>query len=244
MEDTPKTTPAKILAWLTGALSTVIGLCWAVITYVFPDPTVFGLGVINWKNFLSFFAAFVFLGILLLSIMSWRLPIFLRRSVNLVLAVFLAGVFFVIGMEYAKPSFEFARAQDRIVENDSPTLFGKRVEMVNNVRISLMGCNFIAQTPSCIFEINSTNRDREIGVRGTSAVFEPDGNNLRLDKILVGNEELRTSSIELVRNLNTKVTLIFRQTRNNLSIIPSVKLVITGLENYEQVVKFNDVPTR
>ena len=54
MEATSKSTPAKLLAWLTGALSTVIGVCWAVVTYVFPDPSVFGLGVVNWKNFLSF----------------------------------------------------------------------------------------------------------------------------------------------------------------------------------------------
>lgn len=241
MEATLQSTPTKLLAWLTGALSTVIGLCWAVITYVFPDPTVFGLGVVNWKNFLSFFAAFVFMGALLLSIMTWRLPTFLRRTVNLVLAAALSAGFFVIGSEYAKPSFEFAREQDRIIENDSPTLLGKRVEMVDNVRISLVSCNFIAQTPSCVFEFNSTNKDREIQVRTVSAVFEPDGNNLRLEKTLVGNEELKYGSIELVRNLSTKVTLIFKQTRNDLSTIPSIKLVLSGFDNYERVVKFNEV---
>jgi hypothetical protein len=144
-------------------------------------------------------------------------------------------------MEYAKPSFEFAKAQERVVENDSPTLFGKRMEMVDNVRISLVNCNFIAQTPSCVFEFNSTNKDREVQVRSVSAVFEPDGNNLRLEKTLVGNEELKYGSIELVRNLNTKVTLIFKQTRNDLSTIPSVKLVLNGLDNYERVIKFNEV---
>lgn len=113
--------------------------------------------------------------------------------------------------------------------------------MVDNVRISLLNCNFIAQTPSCVFEFNSTNKDREVHVRTVSAVFEPDGNNLRLEKTLVGNEELKSGSIELVRNLNTKVTLIFKQTRNDLSTIPSVKLVITGLDNYERVIKFNEV---
>ncbi|WP_343574910.1 hypothetical protein [Pseudomonas sp.] len=244
MDATLQNTPAKLLAWLTGALSTVIGLCWAVITYVFPDPTVFGLGVVNWKNFLSFFAAFVFMGAVLLSIMTWRLPTFLRRIVNLVLAACLSAGFFVIGMEYAKPSFEFAREQDRIIENDSPTLLGKRMEMVDNVRINLSGCNFVAQTPSCVFEFTSTNKDREINVRGVSAVFEQDGNNLRLEKTLVGNTELKYGSIELVRNLTTKVTLIFQPTRNDLSTISSVKLVLSGLGNYEQVVKFNDVATR
>lgn len=244
MDATLQNTPAKLLAWLTGALSTVIGLCWAVITYVFPDPTVFGLGVVNWKNFLSFFAAFVFMGGMLLSIMTWRLPTFLRRIVNLVLAACLSAGFFVIGMEYAKPSFEFAREQDRIIENDSPTLLGKRMEMVDNVRVNLSGCNFVAQTPSCVFEFTSTNKDREINVRGVSAVFEQDGNNLRLEKTLVGNTELKYGSIELVRNLTTKVTLIFQPTRNDLSTISSVKLVLNGLGNYEQVVKFNDVATR
>lgn len=241
MEATLQTTPTKRLAWLTGALSSVIGLCWAVITYVFPDPTVFGLGVVNWKSVLIVFATFIFMAALLVSILTWRLPTFLRRSVNFILAAGLSAGFFVIGMEYAKPSFEFAQNQARVVENDSPTLLGKRVEMVDNVRISLLSCNFIAQTPSCVFEFNSTNKDREIQVRSVSAVFEPDGNNLRLDKTLVGNAELQSGNIELVRNLNTKVTLIFKQTRNDLSTIPSVKLVISGLENYEQVVKFNEV---
>lgn len=241
MEATVQTTPAKLLALLTGALSTVLGLCWAVITYVFPDPTVFGLGVVNWKNILVVFATFIFLSAAMVSIFTWRLPTIARRIVNLVLAVGLSYGFFIIGMEYAKPSFDFAQQQSRVIENDSPTLLGKRVEMVDNVRISLLNCNFIAQTPSCVFEFNSTNKDREIQVRSVSAVFETDGNNLRLDKTLVGNEELKYGNIELVRNLNTKVTLIFKQTRNDLSTIPSVKLVISGLENSEQVVKFNEV---
>ena len=241
MEATTKSTPAKLMAWLTGVLSSVIGICWAIVTYVFPDPSIFGLGVVNWKNFLSFFAAFVFMMAMMIAIFAWRLPTIPRRMVNFTLAAGLSAGFFVIGMEYAKPSFEFAKAQERVVENDSPTLFGKRVEMVDNVRISLASCNFIAQTPSCVFEFNSTNKDREIQVRSISAVFEPDGNNLRLDKTLVGNEELKYGSIELVRNLNTKVTLIFKQTRNDLSTIPSVKLVISGLDNYERVIKFNEV---
>jgi len=244
MEANTQSIPTKLLAWLTGLLSTVIGVCWAVITYVFPDPSVFGLGVVNWKNFLSVFATLVFVGALLLSVMTWRLPTFLRRTVNLILAVGLSAAFFVIGMEYAKPSFEFAREQNRIIENDSPTLLGKRMEMVDNVRINLSGCNFVAQTLSCVFEFTSTNKDREIQVRSMSAVFEPDGNNLRLEKTLVGNTELKRGAIELVRNLDTKVTLIFQQTRNDLRTIPSVKLVINGLEHREQVVKFNEVATR
>lgn len=241
MEATSKSTPAKLLAWMTGALSSVIGICWAIVTYVFPDPSIFGLGVVNWKNFLSFFAAFVFMMAMMIAIFAWRLPTIPRRMVNFILAAGLSAGFFVIGMEYAKPSFEFAKAQDLVVENESPTLFGKRIEMVDNVRISLLNCNFIAQTPSCVFEFNSTNKDREVQVRSVSAVFEPDGNNLRLEKTLVGNEELKSSSIELVRNLNTKVTLIFKQTRNDLSTIPSVKLVLNGLDNYERVIKFNEV---
>lgn len=56
MEATIQNTSAKLLAWLTGALSSVIGICWAVITYVFPDPTVFGLGVVHWKTVLTVFA--------------------------------------------------------------------------------------------------------------------------------------------------------------------------------------------
>ncbi len=243
MEATIQNTSAKLLAWLTGALSSVIGICWAVITYVFPDPTVFGLGVVHWKTVLTVFATFIFMAALMVSIMTWRLPTALRRLVNLVLAVGLCTGFFVIGMEYAKPSFTFAKDQDRIIENDSPTILGQRMEMVDNVRINLNSCNFAAQTPSCLFEFTSTNKDRQISFRHMTAVFEADGNNLRLEKTLVGNTPLKHGNIELVRNLPTKVTLIFQQTRNDLSTIPAVKLVLNGFSHYEQVVKFTDVNT-
>jgi hypothetical protein len=242
MEVTSTSKSAKILTWITGVLSTVAGICWAAITYVFPDPTILGLGVLNWKNFLSFFAAFVFMGAMLIAIMTWRLPTLLRRMVNLVLAAGLCAIFFVIGMEYAKPSFEFAQKQNQAIENDSPTLMGKRIEMVDNVRVNLLDCRVAAQIPSCAFEFTSTNRDREISFYSQTSLFEPNGNALRIDRIVVGNVSgNHSANIDLVRNLATRITVIFEPTREQIATIPSVKLMLSGMENSMQVIKFNDV---
>lgn len=50
--------------------------------------------------------------------------------------------------------------------------------------------------------------------------------------MLVGNKALRPVPITLLCNLNTKVTLIFKQTRNDFSSMPSTTLVLNGLDNY------------
>lgn len=232
----------RVLAWITGSLSSVIGLCWAVITYVFPDPSILGLGVVNWKHFLSFFGAFVFMVAMLIAVLAWRLPAFVRRTVNFVLAIGLSTVFFVIGMEYAKPSFEFARNQNKVIENDSPTLLGKRVEMVDNVRINLVGCRVSAQIPSCAFEFTSTNRDRDISFNGQTSFFEPNGNALKIEKVVVGSVSGRYGNdIALVRGLATSITLVFEPTREQISTVPAVKMAISGMENGRQVVSFRDV---
>ncbi|MGF6695256.1 hypothetical protein M2318_005358 [Metapseudomonas resinovorans] len=233
---------SKALAWIAATLTSVASVAWAVITYVFPDPTIFGLEAINWKNFLSFFAAFVFMVVIVVAIQARRLPGIFRGAVNLLLAAGLSAIFFLIGMEYAKPSFEFAQEQTKFIENDSQTLLGKRIEMVDKVRISLVDCRFVAQTPSCTFEFNSTNRDRQISINSQTTLFEPNGNALTIERIVVGNTPTHSyDSIELVRDLNTKITLIFKSTREEVREIPSVKLVMSGFENSNQVVKFNEV---
>ena len=233
---------SKMLAWIVAALSTVAGIFWAVITYVFPDPSIFGLEVVNWKNFLSVCATFVFMSAVIIAIKARSLPVYVRGTLNLVLAVALSAAFFEIGMEYAKPSFEFAQNQQKNIENDSPTLLGKRIEMVDNVRISLLDCRVVAQTPSCTFEFTSTNADREIGFSNETSFFEPNGGALRIDRVVLGNQPItRISDIELVRNLATKVTLVFEPTRESIKTIPSVKLVMQGWENGRQVIKFNEV---
>lgn len=235
----------KILAKAVATLSSIAGAFWAVITYVFPDPTVLGLGVVNWKNLLSFCAAFVFMGAILVALLSRRLPIYLRAVIHLILAAGISASFFVIGMEYAKPSFDFAKQQQESIENDSPTLMGGRVEMIDNVRISLGGCRVIAQVPSCTFEITSTNRDRNIGFNSETSFFEPGGSALNIERVVVGSRsENHLSNIALVRNLTTKITLVFQPTRESITTIPSIRLVIDGLENSRQVIKFNEVAAR
>lgn len=185
------------------------------------------------------------MGAMLVAIISMRLPTILRRMVNVLLAAGLCAAFFIIGMEYAKPSFEFAQNQTRMIENDSPTLLGKRIEMVDNVRINLIDCRVVAQIPSCSFEFTSTNRDRKLSFHGETSFFEPNGNALRIDKVVVGNVAARYSNnIELIRNLDTRITIIFEQTREHIEASPSVKLVLGGLENSKQVVSFRDVPAR
>lgn len=232
----------KTLAGIIAFLSAVVAAMWAIITYVFPDPTIFGLGIINWKNLLSFVAAFVFLSAL---VASWRasgFPKVIRGALNLLLAAGLSISFFIIGMEYAKPSFEFARRQNAVVENDGPTLLGERLETIDNVRIRLIDCRITAQTPSCIFEIISTNRDREIKFDSDSRLFEPAGSGLKVDHIVIGNTpNKRHEYVSLVRNLSTRVTLIFEPTREQFENIPSVKLVMHGLGTSKKVIKFSDV---
>jgi hypothetical protein len=233
---------SKMLAWIVAGLSTVAGVFWAVITYVFPDPSILGLEVVNWKNFLSVCATFVFMSVVIIAIKARSFPVYVRGTLNLVLAVALSAAFFEIGKEYAKPSFEFAQDQQKNIENDSATLLGKRIEMVDNVRISLLDCRVVAQTPSCTFEFTSTNADREIGFSTETRFFEPNGGALRIDRVVLGNQPItRISDIELVRNLVTKVTLVFEPTRENIKTIPSVKLVMQGWENGRQVIKFNEV---
>lgn len=243
MEATPTQSKlAKALTGVAAAISSLAAGMWAIITYVFPDPSVLGLGVVNWKNFLSFCAAFLFLVVVMIARKADRFPKLIRGSVNFLLAAGLSSAFFILGMEYAKPSFAFAQNQQKAVENDSPTLFGGRIEMVDNVKVQLTECRVVAQTPTCAFELTSTNRDREIGFSPETSFFEPTGGSLRIDRIVIGNTPSnRTYGIPLVRNLATQITVIFQPTREKIDKIPSVKLVMNGLEHSNQIVKFNDV---
>ena len=119
---------------------------------------------------------------------------------------------------------------------------GARVEMIDALRIRLVNCNIIAQTPSCTLELTSTNGDRKIGFSSHTTFFEPNGGSLDLEKIFIGNKESRrTYGIELAKGLPTQVTLVFQSTQNDIDHIPSVKLVMQGLENRNQVIKFNDL---
>lgn len=233
---------SKALRWVAAALSSVIGICWAVITYVFPDPSVFGLGALNWRNVLCFFAAFVFLIALWVLVMSWRLPRALTHTVSLLVTTGLCALFFIIGTEYAKPSFDFAQTQDRTIENDSPTMLGKRIVMVSGVRIEMISCRVEAQIPSCRLGLTSTNRDREVYFSSNSRIFTPNGNKLGISSLIVGDTDARYyNQFDLVRGLTTQVTVIFEQATGLTSAIPAVRLVMSGLDRNEQTISFRDV---
>ncbi|WP_438764927.1 hypothetical protein [Kushneria sp. TE3] len=228
--------PSKLIT----AMGALLSACWAIITYMFPDPSTLNWGFISWEGFIYFCAAFFLMSAFFIAFTTRKLHRYIKSAINIILALALALSFFVLGKEYAKPSMGFAK-QD-IIENNTPMFTGARVEMIDALRVRLVNCNIIAQTPSCTLELTSTNGDRKVGFNSDTTFFEPNGGSLNLEKIFIGNKESRrTYGIELAKGLPTQVTLVFQSTQNDIDHIPSVKLVMQGLENRNQVIKFNDL---
>ncbi|MFH7365672.1 hypothetical protein RA275_29885, partial [Pseudomonas syringae pv. tagetis] len=69
--------------------------------------------------------------------------------------------FFKLGGEYAKPSVDFAPGQTLFTENESPNLFGKRSETVDNVSMDLLGCDQNGQSTTCMQELTNKSSDRD-----------------------------------------------------------------------------------
>lgn len=236
---------SKTIAWMTATLGSVLATMWAVITYVIPDPSVLGLGFLNWKNVLCFLGAFAFLSWCFMYSRTSRLPNGIRGTLNTILTACVAAAFFWLGMEYASPSLDFGKEQQRVVENDSNTLLGQRIETIDNVRIRLVSCQLMAQSPTCMLELTSLSADRELNFDSTTTLYDIDGSALKLDRLVIGTQPAdRYKSVSLVRGLATKLTLSFEPTRGQMESAPALKLVFDGMTNRNQVVKFNDVTLR
>lgn len=241
MNPTPNSKVTSALTRVMTGLSVLLGAMWALITYVFPDPSVFGFGFVNWKNLVLLVSAFSFFGVLSIGWQARRLPESLKGLFQLILASALAAGFFILGGEYAKPSFEFAKAQAKIVENDGANLLGKRVEALDMVRIELLGCENIGQLPSCTVELTNVDIDREFRF-ATASLFDQTGGVLSLESVHVGQAKGdRWLSFQLIRNVPTRVTLIFQEAHNKLNRTPAIKLLFRGRDSEDHVLKFSDV---
>ncbi|KAF1019203.1 MAG: hypothetical protein GAK37_03727 [Pseudomonas sp.] len=237
----PKKLNVAITKIMTG-ISATLGAMWALITYVFPNPSVFGFGFVNWRNLILLISVFLFLAALSIGWQARRLPEAIRGTLSVFLATGLAGGFFILGSEYAKPTFEFAQSQKLVIENDGANLFGKRIELVDGIRVELVECEQIGQTPSCVFELTNTNVDRNLNGMNESTLFEQTGGALSLDQMRVGQSKVdRWNSIALVRNVATRVTLNFEPVRGKLESIPAVKIKIRSLKGEDNIVKFSGV---
>jgi hypothetical protein len=229
---------------MTG-LSVVLGAMWALITYAVPDPSVFGFSFISWKNVVLLVSTFMFLGAISI---SWQIrnlgPVF-RGTLQFCMVTTLSFGFFILGTEYAKPSFEFAKLQSKIVENEGSNLLGKRMEVLDNIRMELDGCENIGRMPTCTFELTNLNVDRSFRFDESTRLFDESGGPLKFESIRVGQvEDSYWLRFQLIRNVPTRVTLIFQQSNSKLSKTPAIKLVFKDGKDELLTLKFSEVVMR
>lgn len=238
----PASKVASLVARVMTGLGVVLGLMWALITYVVPDPSVFGFSFINWKNVVLLVSTFTVLGALSISWQMRNLPAMLRGSMQFLLITGLSAIFFILGTEYAKPSFEFAKVQSKIVENEGANLLGKRMEVLDNVRVELSGCENIGRLPTCTFELTNLDVDRDFRFDGATRLFDETGGPLQPATIRVGQvEDYYGLQFQLVRNVPTRATLTFQRANDKLTRTPAIKLVFSNRNSETQTLKFTDV---
>jgi hypothetical protein len=226
-------------------LGVLLGAMWALITYAVPDPSVFGFSFISWKNVVLLVSTFMFLGAVSI---GWQIRNFtplLRGSLQFLIIAGMSFGFFILGTEYAKPSFEFAKLQAKIVENEGSNLLGKRMEVLDNVRIELDGCENIGRLPTCTFELTNLNVDRSFRFDESTRLFDASGGSLKFESIRVGQVEDRPwARFQLIRNLPTRVTLNFQQSSDKLTKTPAIKLVFKDLNDELLTLKFSEIDMR
>ncbi|WP_017904038.1 hypothetical protein [Pseudomonas asplenii] len=243
--DSPPTRTRKLTSLITRSvtgLGVLLGALWALITYVVPDPSVFGFSFISWKNVVLLVSTFIYLGTLSIAWQIRHFPPLLFGTVQFCLLSGLPFGFFILGTEYAKPSFEFAKVQARIIENDGSNLLGKRMEVVDSVRFELEGCENIGRLPTCTFELTNLGVDRQFRFNGDTRLFDDAGGPLTFEAIRVGQVEgAAWQQIQLVRNVPTRVTLIFQQSSKKLSRTPAIRLLFNDDSGKVQTLKFSDI---
>ena len=232
---------SMITRGMTG-LGVLLGGLWALITYVVPDPSVFGFSFVSWKNIILLVSTFLFLMAISLGWQIRNLAPLLRGLIQTSMIAVLSLGFFLLGTEYAKPSFEFAKLQSGIVENEGSTLLGKRMEVLDNIRIELQGCENIGRIPACTFDLTNLNVDRDFRFLGETLLFDDAGAALKLTTTRVGQRDSDYwQQFQLIGNVPTRVTLTFQQSNNKLSRTPAVKLAFNNAQLQTQLLKFSDV---
>lgn len=223
-------------------LGVVLGALWALITYAVPDPSVFGFSFISWKNVVLLVSTFLFLGVVSI---GWQIRNFtpmLRGVLQFFMVAGLSFGFFILGTEFAKPSFEFAKLQSKVVENEASNLLGKRMEVLDNVRIELEGCENIGRLPTCTFELTNLNVDRSFRFDDGTMLFDESGGPLKPQSIRVGQvEDNYYLQFQLIRNVPTRVTLNFQQSNSKLSKTPAIKLGFRDGNNDSLTLKFSEI---
>ncbi|WDG50481.1 hypothetical protein [Pseudomonas chlororaphis] len=244
----PLTRTQRITSLITrgmAGIGVVLSALWALITYAIPDPSVFGFSFINWKNVVLLVGTFLLLGALSIAWQIRNLSSMLRGILQFCMICGLSFSFFILGTEYAKPSFEFAKLQAKIVENEGSSLLGKRMEVLDNVRIELEGCENIGRLPTCTFELTNLNVDRDFRFDENTQLFDESGGPLKLQSVRVGQVEDRYwLRFQLVRNVPTRATLTFQQSNSKLSRTPAIKLVFRDENNEPLTLKFSEVVMR
>lgn len=226
-------------------LGVLLGAMWALITYAVPDPSVFGFSFISWKNVVLLVSTFMFLGAVSIGWQIRNLTPLLRGTLQFLIIAGMSFGFFILGTEYAKPSFEFAKLQAKIVENEGSNLLGKRLEVLDNVRIELDGCENIGRLPTCTFELTNMNVDRSFRFDESTRLFDASGGPLKFESIRVGQVEDRPwARFQLIRNLPTRVTLNFQQSNDKLTKTPAIKLVFKDLNDEPLTLKFSEIDMR
>ncbi|KPY46028.1 Uncharacterized protein ALO48_01611 [Pseudomonas syringae pv. rhaphiolepidis] len=211
---------SAIFARISIGVSGMIGVIWSIFTYLFPDPAVLGLSIdfINWKTLVIIVGTGMVISGFCIAFLARKLPSILKLSVWLALSLFLCAVFFKLGGEYAKPSVDFARGQTLFTENESANLFGKRSETVDNVSMELLGCDQNGQSPICMLELTNKSTDRDFRFLNPISLFEETGGALGLSQLRVGDAKYdRWDSFQLIRNVPTRVTLIFEAAKGRVS---------------------------
>lgn len=232
----------SIAAKVMTGMGVVLGGMWAIITYLVPDPSVFGFGFINWRNIVLLVSTFTLLGSLSLCWQMRNLPKVMHGTLLTFLIAALSFIFFVLGTEYAKPSFEFAKVQSTVVENDGSNLLGKRLEVVDDVRIELIECENIGRIPNCTFELTNMGMDRDFRIDNATRLFDETGAPLRISESRVGQQRISLwNELQLIRNVPTSLTLRFQEADRKIERAPSIKLIFRTRSNDEQALKFNDV---
>ena len=232
----------SLAARIMTGLGVVLGGMWAIITYLVPDPSVFGFGFINWRNIVLLVSVFTVLGALSLCWQIRNLPKMLHGATLTLLIAGLSFIFFILGTEYAKPTFEFAKVQSMVVENDGNNLLGKRMDVVDSVRVELVGCENIGRYPNCTFTLTNLEMDRDFRFESASRFFDESGAPVSIKELRVGQQPVSYwNSVQILRNVPTTVILVFQETDRKVEHSPSIKLIVSTRDNGTQALKFNDV---
>ncbi|MCV2883350.1 hypothetical protein OE749_01395 [Aestuariibacter sp. AA17] len=138
-----------ILSFVVG----ILGVLWAVVQYVFPDPLTYLYGVIRPEYVLVLIGALVFffaIAILVSSYLKNKITFFITSPLVFIASCF---TFFLIGMEYNSP--DFTEGLPRVTAQHG-SLYHKGVEFAHRA------CQREADTISCYVVVKNRRGQRRV----------------------------------------------------------------------------------